>query len=92
MKSVKSIAAVTIFSASLFFAITPSTHEVETEMSVRSGSTVNQLVVDAAQQEGINLNSVDLNESRDLTIHNTGVDAGNLKPGSVMKVTVVYRK
>ena len=61
-------------------------------MTVRGGSTVNQLVVDAAQQEGINLNSVDLNESRDLTIHNTGVDAGNLRPGSVVTVTVVYRK
>lgn len=90
--SIKSITAVTILSASLFFAITPSTNTVEKEMTVRGGSTVNQLVVDAAQQEGINLNSVDLNESRDLTIHNTGIDAGNLKPGSVMKVTVVYRK
>lgn len=90
--SIKSITAVTILSASLFFAITPSTNTVEKEMTVRGGSTVNQLVVDAAQQEGINLNSVDLNESRDLTIHNTGVDAGNLKPGSVVTVTVVYRK
>lgn len=90
--SIKSITAVTILSASLFFAITPSTHEVETEMSVRSGSTINQMVVDAAREQNIDVNSVDINESRDLTIHNTGVDAGNLKPGSVMKVTVVYRK
>ena len=90
--SIKSITAVTILSASLFFAITPSTHEVETEMSVRSGSTINQMVVDAAREQGIDVDFVDLNESRDLTIHNTGVDAGNLKPGSVMKVTVVYRK
>ena len=92
MKSVKTIAIVSIIFASLFFAITPSTHTVEKEMTVRGGSTVNQLVVDAAQQECIDVNSVDLNESRDLTIHNTGVDAGNLKPGSVINVTVVYRK
>lgn len=92
MKSVKTIAIVSIISASLFFAITPSTHEVETEMSVRSGSTINQMVVDAAREQNIDVNSVDINESRDLTIHNTGVDAGNLKPGSVIKVTVVYRK
>ena len=92
MKSVKTIIVTTIAASVLFFSLTPSTHTMEKEMTVRGGSTVNQLVVDAAQQEGINLNSVDLNESRDLTIHNTGVDAGNLKPGSVMKVTVVYRK
>lgn len=92
MKSVKSIIVTTIAASVLFFSLTPSTHIMEKEMTVRGGSTVNQLVVDAAQQEGINLNSVDLNESRDLTIHNTGVDAGNLKPGSVVKVTVVYRK
>lgn len=90
--SIKTIAATVILSSVLFFSLTPSTHTMEKEMQVHSGSTVNQLVVDAAQQEGIDLNSVDLNESRDLTIHNTGVDAGNLKPGSVMKVTVVYRK
>ena len=92
MKSVKTIIVTTIAASVLFFSLTPSTHTMEKEMTVRGGSTVNQLVVDVAQQEGINLNSVDLNESRDLTIHNTGVDAGNLKPGSVMKVTVVYRK
>lgn len=92
MKSVKTIIVTTIAASVLFFSLTPSTRTMEKEMTVHGGSTVNQLVVDAAQQEGINLNSVDLNESRDLTIHNTGVDAGNLKPGSVMKVTVVYRK
>ena len=61
-------------------------------MTVHNGSTVNQLVLDAAQTEGIDTNSVDLNESRNITIHESGVDAGNLKPGSTVKVTVVYRK
>ncbi len=92
MKSVKTITIVSIFSASLFFAITPSTHEITHEVTVRGGSTVNSMVLDAAQQEGIDTNSVDLNESRDVTIHENKIDAGNLKPGSVMKVTVVYRK
>ena len=92
MKSVKTIIVTTIAASVLFFSLTPSTHTMEKEMQVRSGSTINQLVVDAAQQEGINLNSVDLNESRDLTIHNSQVDAGNLKPGTQVKVTVVYRK
>lgn len=90
--SIKSITAVTILSASLFFAITPSTNTVEKEMTVRGGSTVNQLVVDAAQQEGIDTNSVDLNESRDVTIHEGNLDAGNLRPGTQVKVVVVYRK
>lgn len=90
--SIKSITAVTILSASLFFAITPSTNTVEKEMTVRGGSTINQLVVDAAQQEGIDTNSVDLNESRDVTIHEGNLDAGNLRPGTIIKVTVVYRK
>lgn len=90
--SIKTIIVTTILSGSLFFGLTPSTHEVETEMSVRSGSTINQMVVDAAREQNIDVNSVDLNESRDLTIHNTGVDAGNLKPGTTVKVTVVYRK
>lgn len=90
--SIKSITAVTILSASLFFAITPSTNTVEKEMTVRGGSTINQLVVDAAQQEGIDTNSVDLNESRDLTIHEGNLDAGNLRPGTQVKVVVVYRK
>lgn len=90
--SIKTIAATVILSSVLFFSLTPSTHIMEKEMQVRSGSTVNQLVVDAAQQEGIDTNSVDLNESRDVTIHENKLDAGNLRPGSVMKVTVVYRK
>lgn len=92
MKSVKTIAATVILSSVLFFSLTPSTHTMEKEMQVRSGSTVNQLVVDAAQQEGIDTNSVDLNESRDVTIHENKIDAGNLRPGSVVTVTVVYRK
>lgn len=92
MKSVKSIAIVSIISASLFFAITPSTHEITNDVTVRSGSTVNQLILDSAHQQGIDVDSVDLNESRDLTIYNTGVDVGNLKPGTNIKVTVVYRK
>lgn len=92
MKSVKSIIVTTIAASVLFFSLTPSTHTMEKEMQVRSGSTINQLVVDAAQQEGIDTNSVDLNESRDITIHESGVDAGNLRPGSVVTVTVVYRK
>lgn len=92
MKSVKTIAIVSIISASLFFAITPSTHEITHEVAVRGGSTVNSMVVDAAKAENINLDSVDLNESRDITIHESKVDAGNLKPGSTITVTVVYRK
>lgn len=92
MKSVKTIIVTTIAASVLFFSLTPSTHTMEKEMTVRGGSTVNQMVIDAAKVENIDVNSVDLNESRDITLHNTGVDAGNLKPGSVMKVTVVYRK
>ena len=92
MKSVKTIIVTTIAASVLFFSLTPSTHTMEKEMQVRSGSTINQLVVDAAQQEGIDTNSVDLNESRDLTIYNTGINAGNLKPGTQVNVTVVYRK
>lgn len=92
MKSVKTITAAIVVSASLFFVLTPSTHTVKKDMTVRGGSTVNQLVVDAAQQENINLDSVDLNESRDMTIHDSGVDAGNLRPGTQVKVVVVYRK
>lgn len=92
MKSVKSIIVTTIAASILFFSLTPSTHTMEKEMTVRGGSTVNQLVVDAAQQEGIDTNSVDLNESRDVTIHENKIDAGNLRPGTSIKVTVVYRK
>ena len=90
--SIKSITAVTILSASLFFAITPSTHTVTNDVTVRSGSTVNQLILDSARQQGIDVDSVDLNESRDLTIHESKVDAGNLHPGTTITVTVVYRK
>lgn len=92
MKSVKTIIVTTIAASVLFFFLTPSTHIMEKEMQVRSGSTVNQLVVDAAQQEGIDTNSVDLNESRDVTIHEGNLDAGNLRPGTQVKVVVVYRK
>lgn len=91
MLNVKSILAATVIAGSFFF-LTPSTHEVTREMNVHSGSTVNQLVVDAAKSEGINLDSIDMNESRDITIHNSKVDAGNLRPGSTITVTVVYRK
>lgn len=90
--SIKTIAATVILSSVLFFSLTPSTHTMEKEMQVRSGSTINQLVVDAAQQEGIDTNSVDLNESRDITIHESDINAGNLRPGTTVKVTVVYRK
>lgn len=92
MKSVKTIAIVSIISASFFFGLTPSTHEITHEVTVRGGSTVNSMVVDAAKSEGINLDSVDLNESRDLTIHEGNLNAGNLRPGTQVKVVVVYRK
>lgn len=92
MKSVKSIVVTVVVSSVLFFSLTPSTHTVEREMQVHSGSTINQMVVDAAKSEGINVDSVDLNESRDLTIHESKIDAGNLRPGSVVTVKVVYRK
>ena len=92
MKSVKTIAIVSIISASLFFAITPSTNEITNDVTVRGGDTVNQLVINSAREQGINLDSVDINESRDITIHESGIDAGNLKPGTSIKVTVVYRK
>ena len=89
--SIKSIILTTVAISSIFF-FAPSEHTVTHEMTVRSGSTINTMVLDAAQAEGIDTNSVDLNESRDITIHESKVDAGNLKPGSVVKVTVVYRK
>lgn len=89
--SIKSIILTTVAVSSIFF-FAPSEHTVTHEMTVRSGSTINAMVLDAAQAEGIDTNSVDLNESRDITIHESGVDAGNLKPGSIVKVTVVYRK
>lgn len=90
--SIKTIAATVILSSVLFFSLIPSTHTMEKEMTIRGGSTINQLVVDAAQQEGIDTNSVDLNESRDITIHESQLDAGNLRPGTQVKVVVVYRK
>lgn len=91
MKTISTIATIVTISASLFF-FSPFEHTIQKDMTVHNGSTVNQLVLDAAQTEGIDTNSVDLNESRDITIHESGVDAGNLKPGSTVKVTVVYRK
>lgn len=89
--SIKSIILTTVAVSSIFF-FAPSEHTVTHEMTVRSGSTINTMVMQAAEAEGIDTNSVDLNESRDITIHESKVDAGNLKPGSVVKVTVVYRK
>lgn len=89
--SIKSIILTTVAVSSIFF-FAPSEHTVTHEMTVRSGSTINTMVMQAAETEGIDTNSVDLNESRDITIHESGVDAGNLKPGSTVKVTVVYRK
>lgn len=89
--SIKSIILTTVAVSSIFF-FAPSEHTVTHEMTVRSGSTINIMVMQAAEAEGIDTNSVDLNESRDITIHESGVDAGNLKPGSTVKVTVVYRK
>ena len=92
MKNIKSIVATVVISGSLLFAIAPSTNTVTHDITVRGGSTINQMVVDAAKSEGIDLNSVDINESRDITIHESQLDAGNLKPGTIVKVTVVYRK
>lgn len=89
--SIKSIILTTVAVSSIFF-FAPSEDTVTHEMTVRSGSTINTMVMQAAEAEGIDTNSVDLNESRDITIHESGVDAGNLKPGSTVKVTVVYRK
>lgn len=89
--SIKFIILTTVAVSSIFF-FSPSEHTVTHEMTVRSGSTINTMVMQAAEAEGIDTNSVDLNESRDITIHESGVDAGNLKPGSTVKVTVVYRK
>ena len=91
MKTISTIITTVAVTGSIFF-FSPSTHEITHEMTVYNGSTVNQLVLDAAKIEGINLDSIDINESRDITIHNSKIDAGNLKPGSTIKVTVVYRK
>lgn len=89
--SIKSIILTTVAVSSIFF-FAPSEHTVTHDVTVRGGSTINTMVMQAAEAEGIDTNSVDLNESRDITIHESGVDAGNLKPGSTVKVTVVYRK
>lgn len=89
--SIKSIILTTVAVSSIFF-FAPSEHTVTHDVTVRGGSTINAMILDAAQAEGIDTNSVDLNESRDITIHESGVDVGNLKPGSTVKVTVVYRK
>lgn len=91
MKTISTILTIAAVSTSIFF-FAPSEHTVTHDVTVHNGSTINQMVVDAAKAEGINIDSVDLNESRDITIHESGVDAGNLKPGSTVKVTVVYRK
>lgn len=89
--SIKSIILTTVAVSSIFF-FAPSEHTVTHDVTVHNGSTINQMVVDAAKAEGINLDNVDLNDSRDLTIHEDNLDAGNLRPGSTIKVTVVYRK
>lgn len=89
--SIKSIILTTVAVSSIFF-FAPSEHTVTHDVTVRGGSTINTMVMQAAEAEGVDTNSVDLNESRDITIHESGVDAGNLKPGSTVKVTVVYRK
>lgn len=91
MKTISTIATIVTISASLFF-LSPSEHTIQKDMTVHNGSTINQMVMQAAEEQGIELNSVDLNESRDITIHESGIDAGNLKSGSTVKVTVVYRK
>lgn len=91
MKTISTIATIVTISTSLFF-FSPSEHTIEKDMIVHNGSTINQMVMQAAEEQGIELNSVDLNESRDLTIHEGNLDAGNLRPGTQVKVVVVYRK
>ena len=91
MKTIKSIAAVSAIAISVF-VFSPSTHTTTNDVTVRGGDTVNQLIINSAREQGINLDNVDINESRDITIHESGIDAGNLRPGSTIKVTVVYRK
>ena len=91
MKTISTILTIAAVSTSIFF-FAPSEHTVTHDVTVHNGSTINQMVVDAAKAEGINIDSVDLNESRDITIHESGVDAGNLNPGTSIRVTVVYRK
>lgn len=89
--SIKSIILTTVAVSSIFF-FAPSEHTVTHDVTVHSGSTINQMVMQAAEEQGVELNSVDLNESRDLTIHEGNLDAGNLRPGTQVKVVVVYRK
>ena len=89
--SIKSIILTTVAVSSIFF-FAPSEHTVTHDVTVHNSSTINQMVVDAAKAEGIDVNSVDLNESRDVTIHEGNLDAGNLRPGTQVKVVVVYRK
>lgn len=91
MKTISTIATIVTISASLFF-LSPSEHTIQKDMTVHNGSTINQMVMQAAEEQGIELNSVDLNESRDVTIHEGNLDAGNLRPGTQVKVVVVYRK
>ena len=91
MKTISTIITTVAVASSIFF-FSPSEHTIQKDMTVHNGSTVNQLVLDAAKEQGIDLNYVDLNESRDVTIHNTGVDADKLRPGSIITVTVIYRK
>ena len=91
MKTISTILTIAAVSTSIFF-FAPSEHTVTHDVTVRGGSTINSMVLDAAQAEGIDVNSVDLNESRDVTIHEGNLDAGNLRPGTQVKVVVVYRK
>lgn len=91
MKTISTILTIAAVSTSIFF-FAPSEHTVTHDVTVHNGSTINQMVVDAAKAEGINLDNVDLNDSRDLTIHQGDLDAGNLCPGTQVKVVVVYRK
>ena len=91
MKTISTILTIAAVSTSIFF-FTPSEHTVTHDVTVHNGSTINQMVVDAAKAEGINLDNVDINDSRDLTIHQGDLDAGNLRPGTQVKVVVVYRK
>lgn len=91
MKTISTILTIAAVSTSIFF-FAPSEYTVTHDVTVHNGSTINQMVVDAAKEQGIELNSVDLNESRDLTIHEGNLDAGNLRPGTQVKVVVVYRK
>ena len=91
MKTISTIITTVAIAGSVFF-FAPSTYTVTNDVTVRSGSTVNQLILDSARQQGIDVDSVDLNESRDLTIHEGNLDAGKLRPSSTITVKIVYRK